>query len=493
MESERGCGYRQWHGVYFVSGKFIAQCDRGLIELEPCSCCGERPRFNRGLTGIKPFKLFGDHENCSDKKNCFVCYPPKNAFLDWVGKTNYTMESFVIEAHQMGISRRYTSDALPVGFQIGRSIIYLAMEKVIEKTIAETIAEPNKRARKIKTDAIFMAYIPQRVEKLFHLSEFTETHNLKAHDPKNLDEIEFCGTCDAIEDIMRKGITPVFIDPSDDKHHKKSKAQRKKKFDISLPESPKEVEESNQKLALKDQKVDSKPKQESITEFFERKAEENIPNYKSLKEEKALKESLKEKQEDQLQQKIIDREFPDDPTLEQMNELMMDIGETTISEQVKMDAMLEDYMSLQNKTNHSKSQPSPSDEQEEKMWECPNCKKWWKYSNGSNCPECIIIEPRPVDQEVVKINSSKPVQELKEYAPKAKEVVEEVKKATSRKRITHKEYCAIFFDSNAKCNCQNQKPPKTVKIDDPIGNFYSQEIDAMGGYDDYDESKLGSE
>jgi hypothetical protein len=296
VESARGCGFRQWHGVYFMSGSFIEQCDRGIIEIEPCECCGERPRFNRGISRINPYQLFGKHEILKEKtidmmedcrhlrKNpfCYMCDPPTHGFLDWVGKDNYTPESFLKEAHEQGISRRLPKDAIPVDFVVGKSKVYLAMQGLVEKVEAETVGDKGKKPRKIKRDGIFMAYIPTRIEKLFHAEEFTK-HNMKAHDPKNMfdpENKEVCEACLLIEEMLRKNVTPVFVDPKDERFHKKSLASRKKKFQKALPD--KVDEEDKEKIS---DKPDPKPKETKPSTPKKSKLQEYVNRIKSSSKE----------------------------------------------------------------------------------------------------------------------------------------------------------------------------------------------------------------
>jgi hypothetical protein len=79
-----------------------------------------------------------------------MCDPPEGKHgLLWVGEKFYTPRSFLDEAVGRGISKRVAS--LPKGFEIGKTVVYLAHKKCIP---TEEESQP----------AIFTAYKPSRLE-----------------------------------------------------------------------------------------------------------------------------------------------------------------------------------------------------------------------------------------------------------------------------------------------------------------------------------------
>jgi hypothetical protein len=197
IESKRGCGYRKVNGIYLVMGPAGFACDRLPLELSVCPCCGEGVKFSRGFTWIQPLKLFGgDHVppcSCLDTgflplhltqgRVCPVCQPSYHfapdgrAGLMWIGEKFYSTESFTQEAAELGISKRIS--AIPHGFKIGETWIFLAHKKAIKNN---EIFD-GKEIEKPKA-GIFMAFKPARIEKIVLQSEYDLwIHVNKNHDP----------------------------------------------------------------------------------------------------------------------------------------------------------------------------------------------------------------------------------------------------------------------------------------------------------------------
>jgi hypothetical protein len=128
---KRGCGYLQAGGLYLMSGKLGAPCDRLYFPIPVCPVCGETIRFSRGIQKINALKLFGEHKNCKDEtKPCPVCQPQEEGtFLMWVGDKYYTPEEFVEEAKTLGVSKRI--NYVPKEFEVGKSWLVLAHQKAI--------------------------------------------------------------------------------------------------------------------------------------------------------------------------------------------------------------------------------------------------------------------------------------------------------------------------------------------------------------------------
>jgi len=106
---------------------------------------------------------------------CPVCYPLEHfgeegrASLLWVGEKFYSVEEFMKEAREMGVSRRIT--AIPRGFELGKTWVFLAH---IRAVLVPVMADPNSG----KTwdfgykPGIFMAYRPERLERIVNQSDY---------------------------------------------------------------------------------------------------------------------------------------------------------------------------------------------------------------------------------------------------------------------------------------------------------------------------------
>lgn len=144
-----------------MGGCQVENCERLPFPLVVCPCCGEGIRFFRGVRIFQPDKLFAaDHEPICDPKVpghvhslCRTCAPPENEehFIMWVGEKHYpTPSAFVGEAMGMGISKRINS--IPRGFELGKTIVYLAHKKAIWKSLDEQEA------------GIFGSFVPKWID-----------------------------------------------------------------------------------------------------------------------------------------------------------------------------------------------------------------------------------------------------------------------------------------------------------------------------------------
>jgi hypothetical protein len=134
IESARGCGYRQPGGLYFVSGKAAAVCDRLPVPLDPCPCCGHQYTFQRGHQWLRREIL--ELSPCP-KKSCRTGCGPFRTLLEqfllmWVGQKYYTCAEFSQEAANRGVSKRLSQ--VPKDFQVGRDWVALAHMKAIDNT-----------------------------------------------------------------------------------------------------------------------------------------------------------------------------------------------------------------------------------------------------------------------------------------------------------------------------------------------------------------------
>lgn len=169
-EKERKCGFRQVGGLYLVGGGLKGQCDRLPFEIQACPTCGNRPHFSRGITQINPHDLFGKHSECKERFKCPICKPRiSKGFLMWVG-AQYTPESFVKEALELGVSKKISRNLLPKSFEIGKHWVYLAKQNLIDN-----VEQTDKvKGKQKKTDAVFYAFKPQRLELIITESQSKE-------------------------------------------------------------------------------------------------------------------------------------------------------------------------------------------------------------------------------------------------------------------------------------------------------------------------------
>ncbi len=200
VEQKRGCGYRKVGGLYLVGGGVGEPCDRLPMAIVPCPTCGEEPRFNRGMSKINPLRIFGLH---SEKEACFdlpapgmldpdpICSPSDVAYLMWVGK-EYTANTFIVEARQMGVSKRIHQ--IPKDFQVGLDWVWLAKLQLIPPAGKTLAIDSNERGYGA---GIFSIFKPSAIEKIITESQAT------------------AGEAAALKE---QGIVPVVV-PDDDPDH----------------------------------------------------------------------------------------------------------------------------------------------------------------------------------------------------------------------------------------------------------------------------------
>ena len=228
-ESERGCGYRKIGGLYLVSDPGIhLNCDGLPLPLEPCGCCGFKPPFSRNLQRIQaeyiiqaekkkhqPENSDFEEHRCSCPEVCPICYPqahesrllennvrvydfckPISYGLMFVGSQNYTPESFIKEAINMGVSKRIPE--IPSWLKLNETWIFLAHQKTPKENLQGNgmhMKEPEL------APAIFYGFKPSRVELPCWKAQLSNEQILK---------------------LEKRGITPVFLEdsPENRKRHK---------------------------------------------------------------------------------------------------------------------------------------------------------------------------------------------------------------------------------------------------------------------------------
>jgi hypothetical protein len=142
-EKARHCGYRSpaksGIGIYLMGSNLINPCERLPFPVHSCPTCGAGIKFARGWTWIIPKALFaantrpvcsGLNDGSHNHELCPMCSPgEKPAGLVWIGDRYYNPTNFLAEAKEMGVSKKI--NALPHGFILGETLIYLGHPKAI--------------------------------------------------------------------------------------------------------------------------------------------------------------------------------------------------------------------------------------------------------------------------------------------------------------------------------------------------------------------------
>lgn len=140
VEKLRRAGYRIVGATYLCSDTFF----REEHEIPVCKYCGQGPNLSRNITEI----------NCGDLKG---------SFLMIVGKHFYpTIETFIQEAEELGVSKRVPFVAKKIKLGIGNTKIYLA----------------HPLAKK-RDWGIFGFFFPERVEKLVWSKDYNDEYSIK--------------------------------------------------------------------------------------------------------------------------------------------------------------------------------------------------------------------------------------------------------------------------------------------------------------------------
>lgn len=209
IEKMRGCGYRKVGGLYLCGSGAGLDCDRLPYELEICPVCGAGVKFTRAWTWLDWLKYAGAHgEMCKDMYSrlhipgpfCPMCDPVEFSQpygLLWVGEASYTPQSFIQEALTMGVSRRIPT--VPKNLKLGETWVLFAHKHLIEppdtgEELEDLVARGQKPER---LPGVFYAFRPQSLELLVWESDAKPEY---------------------IEDLHKRGITPVII-PDDDEDH----------------------------------------------------------------------------------------------------------------------------------------------------------------------------------------------------------------------------------------------------------------------------------
>ena len=140
-EAARGCGYRKPSkngvGIYLVGPAVGRGCERLPKPLHVCPTCSAGFKPSRGWTWIDPNGLFPPLSAAcaAGERSCNMCpvglgrLVGKHGLL-WIGEQHYrSPHLFMYEARKRGISRKLGT--LPLGFELGKTWVFLAHRKVI--------------------------------------------------------------------------------------------------------------------------------------------------------------------------------------------------------------------------------------------------------------------------------------------------------------------------------------------------------------------------
>jgi hypothetical protein len=229
VEAKRGCGYRKVGGLYMVSGKLSAPCGRLPLELHVCPTCKGGIKQTRGWTWVDAAALLSQapackltHQSPTYCANC-VASPAhfaaigKEVGLIWVGGSFYPeADDFMREASLLGVSRRIP--AIPRNFKLGETWVLIAHPRAVRlsptdpRVTAEELAELRQanleladageaQSFVIYRKGVITMFKPTAIEKIVTWTQSQST--------------------DAMEELERKGITPVVV-PDDDPDHQGS-------------------------------------------------------------------------------------------------------------------------------------------------------------------------------------------------------------------------------------------------------------------------------
>ena len=203
-EKKRKCGYRRVGGLYLVDDGGGMPCDRLPFELTVCPTCSCGIKQSRGWTWVDVAGLVGgDHTPynlCSCIGDCPLCsntVAMGRAGLLWIGEQFYpTVDDFLAEAREMGISRRIK--AVPREFKMGETWVLLAHPKTGRRLEAIYSGEEITGYEETWSPGIFRVFKPKRIELII-----TEAQS---------NDAEF------MESVSKRGLTPVVVATDDADH-----------------------------------------------------------------------------------------------------------------------------------------------------------------------------------------------------------------------------------------------------------------------------------
>jgi hypothetical protein len=103
---KRGCGYPKQGGFYAIGAGKARVCFALPVELTPCKCCMQMPKFARCPTKVTSEYLHQLFFDCESKETCRSCVMDnRDYWISWIG-SDYDTDSFIQEVNTQGLSRR---------------------------------------------------------------------------------------------------------------------------------------------------------------------------------------------------------------------------------------------------------------------------------------------------------------------------------------------------------------------------------------------------
>lgn len=189
--SSRGCGTRVLGGLYlFCQINDVAGCPNLPLPLpEICPCCGEGPKFSRGIKYITPDTFLPSVDSpCTPP--CPICFPPNHGGLMWVGNMYYTPKQFIAEAMEIGISKRIAIK--PKNLKPGDWIYFVHPAAIrVGNAVFDDEDAPRRSKHSHTEPGIFLSARLTEIQKII-----TED---QANDPKFVKSLEDNGIVPVVE------------------------------------------------------------------------------------------------------------------------------------------------------------------------------------------------------------------------------------------------------------------------------------------------------
>jgi hypothetical protein len=216
-EPRRACGYRKIGGTYLEAPAGGFGCGRMPLVVQACPLCEHRPPFTRGIQRITPKILLAAAPECRFTLKDLTCtecplgraMAAESAGLMWVGDRFYTPDTFLVEARELGVSKRVPS--VPRWLVPGKTWVFLAHMKAGSGrcrrcTDGRVQGQPGEGlvhcvacdgTGTARVPAVFTAFVPTRVVRIV---------------PDDMPE-------ESREALRKQGFTPVAV-PAGDPDHK---------------------------------------------------------------------------------------------------------------------------------------------------------------------------------------------------------------------------------------------------------------------------------
>jgi hypothetical protein len=150
--SKRGCGFPKEGGFYAIGGGRAMTCYALPMELQPCGCCMQMPKFARCPTQVTSEYLHMLFAKCEATERCNQCVKDRKYWISWIG-SDYDTKSFNEEVDRQGLSRRIPP-SFAKSIQVGDYFANVKNGKIISMvpiTSVRYYVKPEDDATKIET------------------------------------------------------------------------------------------------------------------------------------------------------------------------------------------------------------------------------------------------------------------------------------------------------------------------------------------------------